>query len=56
MDMVLLVQSKWMPQMKEAVKKIIDSQSFGNKAPIETTPGVNTAAISQLPLYLIKGC
>jgi type IV secretory pathway VirJ component len=47
-------QTKWMPQMKEAVKKIIDTQSFGNKAPIEATPGVNTAAISQLPLYLIK--
>jgi len=48
------VQSKWMPQMKEAVKKIIDAQTFGNKAPIETTPGVNNALISQLPLYLIK--
>lgn len=47
-------QSKWMPQMKEAVKKIIDAQSFGNKAPIETVPGINTAAISQLPLYFIK--
>ena len=49
-----VVQSKWVPQMKEAVKKIIDFQSFGNKAPIESLPGVNTAAISQLPLYLIK--
>jgi type IV secretory pathway VirJ component len=48
------VQSKWIPQMKEAVKKIIDFQSFGNKAVIESSPGVNTAAISQLPLYLIK--
>lgn len=47
-------QSKWIPQMKEAVKKIIDFQSFGNKAPIESSPGVNTAAIEQLPLYLIK--
>jgi type IV secretory pathway VirJ component len=48
------VQSRWLTQMKEAVKKIIDFQSFGNKAPIETNPGVNTAAISQLPLYFIK--
>jgi type IV secretory pathway VirJ component len=47
-------QSKWLPQMKVAVKKIIDSQLFGNKAPIESVPGVNTAMIAQLPLYLIK--
>ena len=49
-----VVQSKWIPQMKEAVKKIIDFESFGNKAPIESTPGVNTASIAQLPLYLLK--
>ena len=48
------VPSKWIPQMKVAVKKIIDFQSFGNKAPIESTPGGNTATISQLPLYLLK--
>ena len=49
-----VVQSKWIPQMKEAVKKILDFQSFGNKATIESTPGINTAAIAQLPLYLLK--
>ena len=48
------IQSKWVPQMKEAIKKIIDFQSFGNKAPVETGPGINSNAISQLPLYLIK--
>ncbi|MDP4291519.1 MAG: AcvB/VirJ family lysyl-phosphatidylglycerol hydrolase, partial [Bacteroidota bacterium] len=48
------VQSKWIPQMKEAVKKILDFQSFGNTAPVENTPGISSAAIAHLPLYLIK--
>ena len=48
------VKRKWVPQMKEALKKIIDFQSYGNKAPFESLPGVSSAAISQLPLYLIK--
>ena len=47
------VQNRWMPQMLEAVRKIIDIPAFGNNAPIEPVPGINTASISQLPLYYI---
>jgi len=47
--------NRWIPQLKEAIKKIIAFQSFGNSAPTVSEQEINTAAISHLPLYLIKG-
>lgn len=48
------VQSRWMPQMLAAVNKIIEAPGFGNTAPIEPVPEINSGSISQLPLYYIK--
>lgn len=48
------IRSRWLPQMTAALKKINTAQSFKNNAPLEPVPGLNTATISQLPLYFIK--
>jgi type IV secretory pathway VirJ component len=49
------VQSRWMPQMKEALKKIINATSFGTSAPLAPATGISTAAIAHLPLVFVKG-
>lgn len=47
-------RSKWLPPMTDALKKIVQIKSFGSNNPIGPIPGLNNAAISQLPLYYIK--
>lgn len=49
------VQSRWMPQMKEALKKIINTTSFGASTTIAPIVGVNTNVIAHLPLVFLKG-
>jgi type IV secretory pathway VirJ component len=44
-----------MPQMKEALKKIINATSFGTSAPLAPATGISTAAIAHLPLVFVKG-
>ncbi len=49
------VQNRWIPQMKEALKKIITAPTFGTTTPIAPVNGVSTSAIAHLPLVFLKG-
>lgn len=48
-------QNRWMPQMKEALKKIITATAFGSTTPIAPINGVSTASIAHLPFVFVKG-
>ncbi|MDP4204686.1 MAG: AcvB/VirJ family lysyl-phosphatidylglycerol hydrolase [Bacteroidota bacterium] len=48
------VQSRWMPQMKDAVIKIQAMPSFGTSVSPEPKPGVSAEHLSHLPLIYTK--
>ncbi len=49
------VQNRWIPQMKKAIKKVIDATPYGNATSLAPLNGISIAVIAHLPLVFVKG-